>query len=218
MKKEFNEACMMKLGWAAVPSNSLWARWFRARYFRSGPQSGIQVPLKEDPVSGRGSGPWLIISSVVAFGELEMASPSEFGWTIGLDHYPMAPRFPHLHFLEKRTFWQTSSTTIPGTFLPIFQQSFRFFSFNLQVRSQSGGLQSQTLSPGKVTNLGTRRPAYFENQTSSCKLVRPGLEKVYESQIGLLQLAHPPQENTPWSLGEAERLVTGFQMQLLPLQ
>ena len=32
--KDFNEACMMKLGWSAVSIDSLWAGWFCARYFR----------------------------------------------------------------------------------------------------------------------------------------------------------------------------------------
>lgn len=32
--KDFTEACMMKLGWSAVSIDSLWARWFRSRYFR----------------------------------------------------------------------------------------------------------------------------------------------------------------------------------------
>ena len=32
--KEFNEACMLKLGWYTVTADYLWAKWFRARYIR----------------------------------------------------------------------------------------------------------------------------------------------------------------------------------------
>lgn len=32
--KEVNEACLMKLGWSAASADSLWAEWFRTRYFK----------------------------------------------------------------------------------------------------------------------------------------------------------------------------------------
>ena len=32
--KEFNEACLLKLAWSEITADSLWAKWFRARYFR----------------------------------------------------------------------------------------------------------------------------------------------------------------------------------------
>lgn len=35
--KEFNEACLMKLAWSAATSPSIWASWFRGRYFRNSP-------------------------------------------------------------------------------------------------------------------------------------------------------------------------------------
>ena len=35
--KEFNDACLLKLGWTAATSDSLWATWFRGRYFRNSP-------------------------------------------------------------------------------------------------------------------------------------------------------------------------------------
>lgn len=32
--KEVNETCLMKLGWSAASADSLWAKWFRTRYFK----------------------------------------------------------------------------------------------------------------------------------------------------------------------------------------
>lgn len=32
--KEFNEDCLLKITWSAITVDSLWAEWFRARYFR----------------------------------------------------------------------------------------------------------------------------------------------------------------------------------------
>ena len=35
--KEFNNACLLKLGWSAATTDSLWASWFHCRYFRLPP-------------------------------------------------------------------------------------------------------------------------------------------------------------------------------------
>lgn len=50
--KEFNEPCLLKLAWSASSTNSLWANWFRERYFEGTP-FGIQETKGVVPVFGR---------------------------------------------------------------------------------------------------------------------------------------------------------------------
>ena len=97
--KEFNDACLLKLGWSAVTTDSLWASWFRGRYFR-------HSPIWFSGNTKAGSCIWKKIRSLATL--LQQGSH----WVLGnghsiqlwldnwIDHDPIAKRFPLLHFFE----------------------------------------------------------------------------------------------------------------------
>lgn len=95
--KEFNQACLLNLAWSAISTNSLWANWFRDRYFK-----GNSMWHPRNPRGG--SGIW---KSLSPFSSLIQRNSR---WVIGngqsillwfdnwIDHDPIATRFPNLQF------------------------------------------------------------------------------------------------------------------------
>ena len=91
--KVFDEACMLKLGWSAITSSSLWANWFRRRHFRN-----FSIWFSGNPRAG--SCIWKKIRSLAPI--LQRGS----SWSLGnglsillwyenwIDHDPIALRFP----------------------------------------------------------------------------------------------------------------------------
>lgn len=95
--KEANEACMLKLGWSAVFADSLWAKWFRTRYFKS---SSIWYVgnLKGNSCI------WKRLRSLSSYLQRDSKWIPGNGLSISLwfdksiDHDAIAPRFPHMQF------------------------------------------------------------------------------------------------------------------------
>ena len=95
--KEFHDASLLKLGWSATTSDTLWASCFRGRYFR-------HSPIWFSGNTKAWSYIWKRIRSLAHF--LQQGSR----WTLGnghsiplwldnwIDHDPTAQRFPHFHF------------------------------------------------------------------------------------------------------------------------
>ena len=92
--EELNEACMLNLGWSTASSNSIWARWFRYKYFRS---SSIWNPSNPVPWSCiwkriRASSFFLQRDSKCILGNGHFVSLWYDKW---IAHDPIAPRFPN---------------------------------------------------------------------------------------------------------------------------
>ena len=42
--KEFNDACLLKLGWTAATSDSIWATWFRGDILETLLSGSLEIP------------------------------------------------------------------------------------------------------------------------------------------------------------------------------
>lgn len=88
---------MMKLGWSAVSIDSLWAWWFRTRYFRCSSIWHLGNPRG-------GSCIWKRIRSMAFYLQRGRSWKLRNGLSIKvwfdnwIDHDPIASRFPHLDF------------------------------------------------------------------------------------------------------------------------
>ena len=79
--KEFNEACLVKLGWSAATLDSLWAIWFHARYFKES-----SIWFSGNPIGG--SCIWRRLHSLSSL--LQQGSK----WKVGIELF-ISPWFDH---------------------------------------------------------------------------------------------------------------------------
>ena len=100
--KEMNEACMLKLGWLAMTSSSIWAIWFRDRYFKNRSIWNPKSPKAGSCIwkSIRRLAPWFQKSFSRSVGDGKLISTWYDNW---LHNFPIATSFPQFRLSQFET-------------------------------------------------------------------------------------------------------------------